>query len=156
MLLPILAQRVDCAKASRCRRLGVKWTYLGLAKATAPRAQNQLNLDEGRLATRWVLRAACFARIFFEHDEWRNENAKSSQDFFACGGFIEAVSMDDARGAANAMSIAEGGVTMTDEIGKADAPFCVSNPIVIVIIAMPIATQAIVVRTFRSRRGGPR
>lgn len=149
------AQRVDCAKASRCRRLGVKRTCLGLAKATAPRAQNQLNLDEGKFAIRWGLRAACFARIFFEHDEWRNENSKSSQELFACGRLAAAVSMDDARGGANAVSISEG-VSLTDAIGKADAPFCVSDPIVVVIIAMPKATQAIVVRTPRSRRGGPR
>ena len=118
-------------------------------------SQNQLNLDEGKFATRWVLRAACFARIFFEHDKWTNENAKSSQEFWACGRLAAAVSMNDARGGANAVSISES-VSLTDAIGKADAPFCVSDQIVVVIIAIPKATQAIVVRTFRSRRGGPR
>ena len=59
--------------------------------------------------------------FFFEHDEWRNENSKSSQELFACGRLAAAVSMDDARGGANAVSISEG-VSLTDAIGKADAP----------------------------------
>ena len=41
-----------------------------------------------------------------------------------------------AGGGANAVSISEG-VSLIDAIGKADAPFCVSDPIVVMIIALP-------------------